>query len=155
MIVPGYAMPLCGRLLPGSSPKEPCFLTTASPICLRMLMSWQVAQHITILQQLLKHISALKHSWHLGQRCCVGHGSIKYGFSREIKMKPSWNNESGSMPVSFPSHHIPVCPVARAGFDYCRLIWWTLQVCNVLQCSVCVWERESSHAWLHLCAWVC
>lgn len=36
-------------------------------------MGWQVAQHITILQQLLKHILAPKHSWHLGQRRRVGH----------------------------------------------------------------------------------
>lgn len=81
-------------------------------------MGWQVAQHITILQQLLKHISALKHSWHLGQRCCVGHGSIKHGFSREIKMKPSWNNESGSMPASvyfpFPSHFLSALLQERA-----------------------------------------
>lgn len=83
MIAPGYAMPLCGRLLPGSSPKKACFLTTASPICLRMLMGWQVAQHITILQQLLKHILALKHSWHLGQRGRVGHGKNQTWMFRE------------------------------------------------------------------------
>lgn len=45
MIASGYAMPLCGRLLPGYSPKKACFLTTASPICLRMLMGWQVAHY--------------------------------------------------------------------------------------------------------------
>lgn len=31
-----------------------------------MLMGWQGAQHITILQQFLKHILALENSWHLG-----------------------------------------------------------------------------------------
>ena len=56
MIALGYAMSLCGGLLAGSSPRQGCFLTTASPICLRMLMGWQVVQHIIILQQLLKHI---------------------------------------------------------------------------------------------------
>lgn len=69
MIAPGYAAPLCGRLPLGSDPikkKKACFLTTASPICLRMLMGWQVVQHITMLQQRLKHVLALKHSWHLG-----------------------------------------------------------------------------------------
>jgi hypothetical protein len=29
-------------------------------------MGWQGAQHITILQQFLKHILALENSWHLG-----------------------------------------------------------------------------------------
>lgn len=56
--------------------KKACFLTTASPICLRMLMGWQVAHHITILQQLLKHVLALKHSWQLGRRC---HGAATAG----------------------------------------------------------------------------
>lgn len=71
--------------------KKACFLTTASPICLRMLMGWQVAHHITILQQLLKHILALKHSWQLGRRCHAGHRSSRHGF---LETEPSWNNES-------------------------------------------------------------
>lgn len=108
--------------------KKACFLTTASPICLRMLMGWQVAQHITILQQLLKHILALKHSWHVGQYCCVGHGRTKRGCQRGIKMELSWNNESGSMlwcPNTSHSKNIlslnQQC-FARVDFDYCEII---------------------------------
>lgn len=73
-------MPLCGRLHFGSDPikKKPCFLTTASPICLRMPMGWQVAQRITILQPRLKHVLALKHSWRLGQRRCNGYSWTKH-----------------------------------------------------------------------------
>lgn len=51
-------------------------------------MGWQVAQHITILQHLLKHILALKHSWHFGRLCCAGHGRAEH---QDVTEKLKWN----------------------------------------------------------------
>lgn len=87
-------MPLCGRLLFGSDPikKKACFLTTASPICLGMLMGWQVAQRITILHQRLKHVLASKHSWRLGQRRSDGYSWTKrWACNPVVVIRADWH----------------------------------------------------------------